>query len=189
MSHYLQLFLVFCVISAIGSLNSSGQPQSNHSMSLESWARQQGRFWDDQDWLVGDFDGDGAEDLVRVFRDGRNVSIDVYRSTKESFESENWARLQGRFWDDQHWLAGDFDGDGADDLARVFRDGRDVSIDVYHSSKESFEFENWVHQQGRFWDDQKWLAGDFDGDGADDLARMFRDGRDTVSIDVYLSTQ
>ena len=153
---------------------------------LKNWVSQQGRFRDNQYWRAGDFNGDGADDLARVFQDGRNVSVDVYRSSKNGFVLENWASQQGRFWDNQYWRAGDFDGDGADDLARVFRDGRNVSIDTYRSNKNRFVLENWVSQQGRFRDDQYWRAGDFNGDGADDIARAFRDNRN-VSIDVYLS--
>lgn len=158
------------------------------AFALENWAAQEGRFWDEQYWCAGDFDGDGIDDLARVYRDERYVSIDVYRSSGKKFAAENWALQQGRFWDEQYWRAGDFDGDGTDDIARVFRDERMVSIDVYRSDKKSFGFENWVIQKGRFWDEQDWRAGDFNGDGADDLARIFKDNR-YVSIDVYCAEQ
>ncbi len=189
MSKCLKLLAVFCFNISIVGLNAQsniGILTHRGSMSLENWAIAQGRFWDEQDWRAGDFDGDGLDDLARVFRDGRNVSIDVYRSNGKTFTMESWTLQQGRFWDEQYWRAGDFDGDGLDDLARVFRDGRNVSIDVYRSNGEAFTMENWTLQQGRFWDEHDWRAGDFDGDGADDLARMFKDGRN-VSIDVYRS--
>ena len=155
------------------------------SFQFENRASQQGRFWDEQDWLAGDFNGDGTDDLARIFKDDRYVSIDVYSSEKQVFALKNWASQQGRFWDEQHWRAGDFNGDGIDDLARVFRDGRDVSIDLYYSDKKVFVFGNWFLQQGRFRDNQNWRAGDFNGDGMDDIARAFKDNRN-VSIDVYL---
>ena len=154
------------------------------AFTLENWASQQGRFWDEQYWLAGDFDGDGVDDLAKVYRDERYVSIDIYRSKGKQFVVEIWASKQGRFWSDQYWRAGDFDGDGADDIARVFRDERMVSIDIYHSDKKGFVLENRVVKEGRFWDEQDWRVGDFNGDGVDDLARIFRDER-YVSIDIY----
>ena len=204
MSKYLKLLVMLCFNIAVvemgafewsfdtnisfqsgdGAVSQSG----NGGMSLERWTTGQGRFWDEQYWRAGDFDGDGVDDLARVYRDGRNVSIDVYRSDKEGFVLENWGIQQSRFWDEQDWRVGDFDGDGVDDLARVFRDGRNVSIDVYRSSKKGFTLESQALRQGRFWDEQYWRAGDFDGDGIDDLARVFRDGRN-VSIDVYRSSE
>ena len=189
MDKCLKLLAVFCFNISIVGLNAYPNVSilsGSGSMSPENWATSQGRFWDEQDWRAGDFDGDGKDDLARVFRDGRNVSIDVYRSNGKTFTMERWTLQQGRFWDEQHWRAGDFDGDGKDDLARVFRDGRNVSIDVYRSNGKAFTMENWTLQMGRFWDEQDWRAGDFDGDGKDDLARVFRDGRN-VSIDVYRS--
>ena len=40
--------------------------------------------------------------------------------------------------------------------------------------------------QGRFWTEQQWRAGDFNGDGKDDLANAFEE-RNKANIDVYLS--
>jgi hypothetical protein len=43
---------------------------------------------------------------------------------------ERWATQQGGFWDTQKWVAGDFDGDGRTDLANVFGDPTNASIDI-----------------------------------------------------------
>lgn len=166
----------------------TGNHQRDKVLVLEHWSIGQGRFWDEQHWFAGDFDGDGVEEIARAFNDVRKVSIDVYRSDKTKFTRENWVAQQGRFWETQHWRAGDFNGDGADDVARILKDGRNVSIDVYISTKKGFTLKNWVSQQGRYWDEQYWRVGDFDGDGVDDIARVFNDGR-TVSIDVYSSNK
>jgi len=201
MSNYLKLLVILCFNSAMVELSafewnistsSSKQPAKHTNsaksfISLERWATNQGRFWTEQYWLSGDFDGDGADDLARIFKDDRDVSIDVYSSNKKgSFTPKNWVAQKGRFWTEQIWLAGDFDGDGTDDIARAFKDDRYVSIDLYRSDKSRFTRENWAQQQGRFWEEQHWRAGDFDGDGADDIARMFHDNR-MVSIDAYRS--
>jgi serralysin len=46
----------------------------------QRWATQQGGYWDAQQWVAGDFDGDGWSDLANVFSDNGAVSIDVHRN-------------------------------------------------------------------------------------------------------------
>jgi hypothetical protein len=66
----------------------------------------------------------------------------------------------------------------------VFDDSDQISIDVHRSTGSSFTNGRWATQQGGFWDAQKWLAGDFDGDGLTDLANVF-DDLSSASIDVH----
>jgi hypothetical protein len=157
------------------------------TFTVERWATQQGSFGDTQRWVAGDFDGDGRVDLAAVFDDEGQITIDVHRSTGSGFTLQRWATQQGAFGDTQRWLAGDFDGDGHDDLATVFDDDGQISIDVHGSTGSGFALRRWATQQGAFGDGQKWLAGDFDGDGRDDLADVF-DDLGQVSIDVHRST-
>ncbi|HWO25104.1 MAG TPA: M57 family metalloprotease [Kofleriaceae bacterium] len=155
-------------------------------LQLQRWATQQGGFWDTQQWLIGDFNGDGKLDLANVFNDGGLASIDVHLSYGNSFGIQRWATRQGGFWDTQKWAAGDFNGDGKADLANVFNDGGLASIDVHLSYGSSFGIARWATRQGGFWDAQKWAAGDFNGDGKADLANVFNDGG-LASLDVHLS--
>jgi len=154
---------------------------------IARWATRQGGFWDQQKWIAGDFNGDGRADLANVFNDGGLASIDVHVSTGASFGIARWATRQGGFWDAQKWSAGDFNGDGRADLANVFNDGGLASIDVHLSTGASVGIARWATRQGGFWDAQKWVAGDFNGDGRADLANVFNDGG-LASIDVHLST-
>ena len=156
-------------------------------LQIQRWATQQGGFWDAQQWVLGDFNGDGKLDLANVFNDGGLASIDVHLSTGGSFGIQRWATQQGGFWDAQKWVAGDFNGDGLADLANVFNDGGLASIDVHLSTGSSVGIQRWATQQGGFWDAQKWSAGDFNGDGRADLANVFNDSN-LASIDVHLST-
>ena len=168
-------------------LTTVAPPLANENFLLERWATGQGGFWDAQQWLSGDFDGDGKDDLAKAFTDSGLASIDVHLSNGSSFGIERWATGQGGFWDAQQWLSGDFDGDGKDDMAKAFTDGGLASIDVHLSSGSGFGIERWATGQGGFWDAQQWLSGDFDGDGKDDLAKVFTDGG-LASIDVHQST-
>ncbi|MEH2044289.1 M12 family metallo-peptidase [Nostoc sp.] len=154
--------------------------------NIERWATGQGGFWDTQKWLVGDFNADGKDDLVNVFNDGGLASIDTHLSNGESFDFQRSATGQGGFWDTQKWLVGDFNADGKDDLVNVFNDGGLASIDTHLSNGESFNIQRWATGQGGFWDTQKWLVGDFNADGKDDLVNVFNDGG-LASIDTHLS--
>jgi hypothetical protein len=153
----------------------------------QRWVTRQARFIDGATWFAGDFDGDGRADLATVFGDQGSASIDVWLSTGSTFAQHRWATQQGGFWDTQKWLAGDFDGDGRADLANVFGDLGQISIDVHRSTGATFTMNRWATRQGGFWDAQKWLAGDFDGDGNADLANVFND-LGVTSIDVHRST-
>jgi hypothetical protein len=51
----------------------------------------------------------------------------------------------------------------------VFNDGGLASIDVHLSTGGSFGAQRWATRQGGFWDLQKWVAGDFNGDGVRDI--------------------
>jgi len=158
---------------------------SGGTFGIARWATRQGGFWDAQKWVAGDFNGDGKDDLAKSFYDGGLASIDVHLSSGGTFGIARWATRQGGFWDAQKWVAGDFNGDGKDDLAKSVFDGGLASIDVHLSSGGSFGIARWATRQGGFWDAQKWVAGDFNGEGKDDLAKSFYDGG-LASIDVHL---
>ncbi|BBD66720.1 hypothetical protein NIES4072_60060 [Nostoc commune NIES-4072] len=171
-----------------GGLASIDTHLSNgESFGIQRWATGQGGFWDTQKWLVGDFNADGKDDLVNVFNDGGLASIDTHLSNGESFGIQRWATGQGGFWDTQKWLVGDFNADGKDDLVNVFNDGGLASIDTHLSNGESFDSQRWATGQGGFWDTQKWLVGDFNADGKDDLVNVFNDGGGLANIDIHLS--
>ncbi len=172
--------------SISSSLNSEIVATVGSSFINGRWATAQGEFWNEQKWLTGDFNGDGRDDLANVFQNGRRADVDVYVSNNSSFTNQRWATQQGGFWNSQKWLVGDFNGDGLDDLAKVFNDGNQASIDVHLSNGSSFTIGRWATRQGGFANNQKWLVGDFNGDGRDDFASVFNDANQ-ASINVYLS--
>ncbi|MFN6500503.1 MAG: S8 family serine peptidase [Nostoc sp. DedQUE01] len=172
--------------SAFSSITSESDATVASSFTNARWATTQGEFWNEQKWLTGDFNGDGQDDLAKVFNDAGRANIDVYLSKGGSFTIERWATQQGGFWNSQKWLVGDFNGDGRDDLAKVFSDANQASIDVHLSNGSNFTIGRWATRQGGFWSSQKWLVGDFNGDGQDDFANVFNDVNQ-ASIDVHLS--
>jgi subtilisin family serine protease len=156
------------------------------SFGTARWATRQGGFVDQQKWVSGDFNADGRADLANIFNEGGQTSIDVHLSNGSSFGTARWATRQGGFWDQQKWVSGDFNADGRADLANIFNEGGEASIDVHLSNGSSFGTARWATRQGGFWDQQKWVSGDFNADGRADLANIFNGGGE-ASIDVHLA--
>lgn len=148
---------------------------------LEQWSTNQGGYWTAQKWLSGDFNGDGRTDLAKAFKDGGNTSIDVHLSVGNAFSMQRWATKQGGYSDAQKWMSGDFNADGVDDVAKAFGESGKSSIDVHISNRAGFSMQRWTTKQGGFWGAQKWMVGDFDGDGRDDAIVVFDNGGSALS--------
>jgi hypothetical protein len=153
------------------------------SFELQHWATKAGGIWAGQAWAAGDFSGDGKSDLAVIFDEGGKVSIGVHVSDGSRFTETPFVVRDDSFVAGQKWVAGDFNGDKRDDLARVFGAGGKITSDAYLSSGTSFARERWINGQGSYWDAQKWLAADFNGDGLTDLGNVYADGT-SASIDV-----
>jgi hypothetical protein len=126
--------------------------------------------------LAGDFDGDGRDDVMK-FDNGSPGGLWVGLARNGSFQTTNWSN----WWmtADTHVLAGDFDGDGRDDVMK-FDNGAPGGLWVGLSRGDGsaanpfrYATSNWSN----WWmtADTHVLAGDFDGDGRDDVM-MFDNG-------------
>ncbi|TFL16685.1 FG-GAP-like repeat-containing protein [Jannaschia formosa] len=151
-------------------------------------------FWDTQNWMAGDFDGDGSDDVLASYKSGTTVKHRVYLSdgTGSFSYASSWSdgRSTWGFWRDQEWRTGDFDGDGADDVLASYESGATVKHRVYLSDGAGSFSDARSWSEGRatwgFWRDQEWMTGDFDGDGDDDVLATYRaDGQ--TKHRVYLS--
>jgi hypothetical protein len=143
-------------------------------------------FWFPEEWLpgaglgtlvgIGDFDRDARADLVHL-RLGTTAAEDtlwVSLSTNELgvnrfAEPRMWSAggVFGGRWG--RYLVGDFNGDGRSDLA-FFDDNNTVHVNMANADGTGFlGGQRWVapnsfgHWNGRY------LVGDFNGDGKDDL--------------------
>jgi serralysin len=161
--------------------------QTTAGFTLQRWATQQGNLIDGMLWFVGDFNGDGKEDLATVWNDAGQISMDVQASTGTAFTLQRWATKQGNLIDGMLWFVGDLNGDGRDDLATLWNDAGQISMDVHASTGTAFTLQRWATQQGNLIDGMLWFVGDFDGDGRHDLATVWNDvGK--ITIDVHAST-
>jgi hypothetical protein len=113
--------------------------------------------------VAGDFDGDGRTD-VAVHRDDTGA-IFVLASTGATFERSRWHR-DASTSDGFGWNAGDFTGDGRDDLSAIDPTGRAV---VYRSAGSSFVREAWTGA-GRVDPDAVVVAGSFNLGAKADVA-------------------
>jgi len=89
-------------------------------------------------WYPGDFNGNGTNDLVKIYNDGGLVSADVYVSTGTGFIHENWLSGQGTWQDAARFYLSDFDGDDLQDLICVKRTDYQSVVDIYRSSGSAF---------------------------------------------------
>ncbi|MGN0164075.1 MAG: FG-GAP-like repeat-containing protein, partial [Candidatus Ornithomonoglobus sp.] len=146
---------------------------------------------------AGDYNGDGLDDVAIIYEYGlRDTKIHVFLSTGTSFEKrQTWYTdsdyTQSRATD--RIATGDYNGDGLDDIAVMYEyDVTSTMIHVFLSTGTSFNgWENWfsdtqtyagVLAVGRF------VAGDFNGDGLDDVAAMYQYGATSTKVHVFLST-
>jgi len=162
---------------------------NNFAYDKPQWVSQQGDFYNTQKWVSGDFDGDGKTDLACIYGNDK-TDIQVYLSSGSSFAYDNqaWARQKRAIWDTQIWFTGDFDGDQKTDLACIYDNKGKADVLVHLSTGKSFaNAAQWANQQGGLWDTQKWIAGDFNGDGKTDLACIYG-VNDKTDIQVHLST-
>jgi len=169
-----------------------------------------GAFYASEKWVAADFDHDGYVDLANVWstQDFGQTGIDVYRNDHAHHFTlqPRWGEVgtQGIFTASQSWFAGDFDGDGYPDLADVWNDvvfdsatntGIPQAVIDVHVNTRNGHFTGspqWgaPGTQGIFDARDKWIVGDFNGDGYPDLANAFSDDNSGfVSLDVHLNTK
>ena len=169
-----------------GSISYDVHASTGVAFARQRWATQSGAWLEGMLWFVGDFTGDGKDDVVVLFEQGGQVSMDVNASTGTTFARNRWITQQGTWYGGTTWLVGDFNGDGRDDLSTRYSQVGQICVDVYLSTGSAFVLQPWSVRQGDWLPDMVWFAGDFDGDGRCDLANLFNQSG-SISIDVRLS--
>ena len=116
--------------------------------------------------LMGDFDGDGAMDLVRS--DGAGV-WNVCLSRRTRFQCQSWA---GPANGTRPVIQGDFNGDGRTDVAYPPASGQ-TNWSVCLSTGTAFSCSAWAAPSSGV---NTTLVGDFNADGRDDFILLDRNG-------------
>ena len=143
--------------------------------------------------LVGDFDGDGVDDLATVSPDGGGGWADwaaLELSTGSGWKSASWTmntpqHMRNGGAADYRVLVGDFDGNGRSDIATVSPNGGGgwaswSAIEL--STGQGFTSTTWnantpIHMRnGGSGSDYHVLVGDVDGDAKSDLVTVSTNG-------------
>jgi parallel beta-helix repeat protein len=145
----------------------------NYFKSSGSWT---GAEHGTDGWYVGDFNGDGKDDIFRYV--AGTSGADVFLSDGTKFMSSgSWT---GAEHGTDGWYVGDFNGDGKDDIFRYV--AGTSGADVFLSNGTKFVSSGSWTGAGHGTDG--WYVGDFNGDGKDDI---FRYVAGTSGADVFLS--
>ncbi|MER5817430.1 FG-GAP-like repeat-containing protein [Streptomyces californicus] len=133
--------------------------------------------------VIGDFDADGRDDMAALYDYG-DTTVKLWTLLTEpngGFQApfQSWTDTTWGDWARTGIHAGDFNGDGRDDVAAWYdyADGHDgLHTFTSLSTKDGF-FQKptaaWSTEAGRFWyPSMKMAAGDYNGDGRDDLAAV-----------------
>ncbi|WP_181188361.1 FG-GAP-like repeat-containing protein [Actinopolyspora mortivallis] len=129
---------------------------------------------------VGDFNGDGKDDIVTFLGNDATNNGDVYvsLSTGDAFieDDDKWHDYFGL--DDERPAVGDFNGDGKDDIITFLGNDTNNPNDVYVSLSTGSAFvednDKWHDYFGL--ENERPAVGDFNGDGKDDIITFMNDG-------------
>ncbi|AEI32620.1 integrin-like repeat-containing cell wall-associated hydrolase [Clostridium acetobutylicum DSM 1731] len=149
--------------------------------------------------VSGDFNGDGKADVATFYDYGNGASrIHVFTSTGSSFDysSNGWWSTPSGYTASRiaAVVAGDFNGDGKDDIAAIYDyGGGQTRIHVFISTGKSFSYTDsngWWSTPSGYTASRITgaVAGDFNGDGKDDIATMYDYGNSETRIHVFTST-
>ena len=128
-------------------------------------------------WSVGDFNGDGKDD---IFRYNPASGVETLLSNGTAFSAaSNWT--PAGIGSDGKWYVGDFNGDGKADIFRYLAGAS--GADVFLSNGTGFVHDKSWTSAG-IGSDGTWYLGDFNGDGKTDIFRYLAG---TSGADMFLS--
>jgi len=176
-------------VSSVYTWYSTG---TGFSAPKRTWTSSGGFTWEASKVVSGDFTGDGKTD-IGVFYDRGTGSDGVARSALFTFVSTGtgfsapslkWESSGSFRWNMSAPTAGDYNGDGKDDVS-VFYDagtGSDgkhsTKVFTLHSTGADFGKikTTWTSSGGFTWSRGKIESGDFDGDGKADIGILYDRG-------------
>ncbi|GHE45668.1 hypothetical protein GCM10018785_14140 [Streptomyces longispororuber] len=170
-----------------------GTKDGGYAAPVKSWERPPGNWWGSRTKLTaGDYDGDGRDELAAFYgySDG-SVSLWRFETTAQGgfgTPTVRWSAPPGTWhFDESHFVSGDYDGDGRSDvlLFQGTRDGAVTFSTLLGTAGDGFSapVTSWSRPPGNWWGSQtKLTAGDYDGDGRDELGALYGYPDGSVSL-------
>ncbi|QFX80743.1 FG-GAP-like repeat-containing protein [Streptomyces sp. SYP-A7193] len=150
---------------------------------IHAWETAAGNYWaDHMKRVTGDFNGDGIGDVAAFYGyDTGQVALRTWLGKGDgSFSSPfaSWSTKPGNWnFDHIYAQAGDFNGDGRDDIATwyAYGDGSDKLYTFTANTKGGFNtpFSSVYRAEGWTAERMKFATGDYNGDGRDDLGALY----------------
>src|SRR6266545_526657 len=131
------------------------------------------------EWQVGDFNGDGAADLIHLVQNTNYAHVWLSRRDGTFDVKPPFSPWPDYVISNGQWIVGDFDNDGRADLAHLVPNERPVgprptaSVNVWRGTVDgTFRVTTFTPWPDYVIPNGDWLAGDFDGDGRTDLLHL-----------------
>ncbi|MFI8093464.1 FG-GAP-like repeat-containing protein [Streptomyces sp. NPDC086080] len=176
-------------ISSIYTWYSTG---TGFSAAKRTWTTPGGFTWGKSKVVSGDFTGDGKSD-IGVFYD-RGLGTDgvtrsalfTFAGTGTTFASPSlkWESSGNFRWTMSTPTAGDYNGDGKDDVSVFYDTGTDVDgkhhakVFTFYGTGSGFDAiqTTWAPTGGFTWSNGKVASGDYNGDGKADIGIFYDRG-------------
>jgi hypothetical protein len=144
--------------------------------------------YDTDEYLVGDFNGDGYPDIVRIYRTGSQAigygNIEFAINTGNGFKVQVWpiANAPTIMWPVSMQIR-DSNADGRDDLVNPYQSSSGQGIYVFRSTGTSLVGEQWLANATHV-SNESWIADEIDGQGTGGVVHAWND-TGLLSIDNY----
>jgi hypothetical protein len=128
----------------------------------QHWSLNAGRWFNSSSFVVGDYNGDGRDDIAQLWNDMGHNSIKVSFSDGAGFASPiSWSHRDGGWGNTIKWAPGDFNGDGRSDIVAAWNNGGNNTLTMRVSDGSRFTQEHWAIDAGGWMDSTAWCSGTF----------------------------
>ena len=114
-------------------------------------------------------------------------TVSQLKSNGNDFTKMNLGAI-GPFDDSQNWKSGDFNGDGKSDLLALIKNAQgSMRYTIYFSTDDSLRFDSKSDGLIINYNDGKWLVGDVNGDGKDDIINVYKNSANRAIVTTIFS--